>query len=156
MYKANDKNTRSKCEICSKLTIKTPEWRHWFILMSLLLTLNIFHSLFYCFYCKLWAGKHRLGSLIYLMPTIIRRKLASSAIYFGKTRRGYVYRVFEIFNILLCDVPKSEIIVSVLRFFCFETYSLFQTLWLLDSIRHILTLSQPMFDICRNQVVVFY
>ena len=46
MYKANDKNTRSKCEICSKLTIKTPEWRHWFILMSLLLTLNIFHSLF--------------------------------------------------------------------------------------------------------------
>ena len=24
-------------------------------------TLNIFHTLFYCFYCKLWAGKCRLG-----------------------------------------------------------------------------------------------
>ena len=27
--KFNNKNTRTKCEICSKLTIKTPERRHW-------------------------------------------------------------------------------------------------------------------------------
>ena len=28
LFKVNYKNTRKKCEICSKLTIKTPERRH--------------------------------------------------------------------------------------------------------------------------------
>ena len=29
MFKVNDRNTRTECEICSKLTKKTPEQRHW-------------------------------------------------------------------------------------------------------------------------------
>ena len=29
LLKVNNRNTRTKCEICSKLTIKTPERRHW-------------------------------------------------------------------------------------------------------------------------------
>ena len=29
MLKCNNRNTRTRCEICSKLTIKTPERRHW-------------------------------------------------------------------------------------------------------------------------------
>ena len=29
MFKVNNRNTRPSCEICSKLTIKTPEQRHW-------------------------------------------------------------------------------------------------------------------------------
>ena len=29
MFKVNNRNTRRRCEICSKLTIKTPERRHW-------------------------------------------------------------------------------------------------------------------------------
>ena len=33
------------------------------VLVSLLLTLNIFHTLFYCFYCWLWVGKCRLSLL---------------------------------------------------------------------------------------------
>ena len=58
LFKVNNKNTTKRCEICSKLTIKTPErrhWRHWrsssvfivnfehvsnLFLVSLLLTLN--------------------------------------------------------------------------------------------------------------------
>ena len=28
MFKVNNKNTRTTCEICSKLTIKIPERRH--------------------------------------------------------------------------------------------------------------------------------
>ena len=28
MFKVNNKNTRTKCEICSKLTIKIPERRY--------------------------------------------------------------------------------------------------------------------------------
>ena len=29
MFKDNNRNTRNKCEICSKLTIKTPDRRQW-------------------------------------------------------------------------------------------------------------------------------
>ena len=29
MFKINNRNIRTKCEICSKLTIKTPKRRHW-------------------------------------------------------------------------------------------------------------------------------
>ena len=46
MLKVDNRNTRTRCEICSELTIKTPERRqllHAFV--SLLLTLNIFHNL---------------------------------------------------------------------------------------------------------------
>ena len=42
LLKCNNGNTRTMCEICSKLTITTP--------LSLLLTLNKFYTLFYCFY----------------------------------------------------------------------------------------------------------
>ena len=29
LFKVNNKNTRKRCQICSKLTIKTPERRDW-------------------------------------------------------------------------------------------------------------------------------
>ena len=29
MFKVNNKNNRTRCEICLKLTIKTPERHHW-------------------------------------------------------------------------------------------------------------------------------
>ena len=29
MFKVNYRNTRTVCKVCSKLTIKTLEWRHW-------------------------------------------------------------------------------------------------------------------------------
>ena len=56
LLKVNNRNTRTRCEICSKLTIKTPERRQWrssgvfivnfehishLVLMFLLLTLNM-------------------------------------------------------------------------------------------------------------------
>ena len=44
MLKVNNRNTKTMCEICSKLTIQTPELRSiGVVLMSLLLTLNIFY-----------------------------------------------------------------------------------------------------------------
>ena len=45
LLKVNNRNTKTRCEICSKLTIKTVE-RHQWLLVSFLLTLNIFHTLF--------------------------------------------------------------------------------------------------------------
>ena len=56
LVKINNRNTRTRYEICSKLTMKTPEWCHWrrsgvfivnfehvlrLVLMFLLLTLNM-------------------------------------------------------------------------------------------------------------------
>ena len=56
MFKVNNRNSITRCEICSKLTIKTPERRHWrrsgvfivnfehishLVLVFLLLTLNM-------------------------------------------------------------------------------------------------------------------
>ena len=29
LFRGNNRNTRTRCEICLNLTIKTPEWRHW-------------------------------------------------------------------------------------------------------------------------------
>ena len=29
LLKVNNRNTRTRCKICSKLTLKTPEWRYW-------------------------------------------------------------------------------------------------------------------------------
>ena len=34
MFKVNNRNTRSSCEICSKLTIKTPERWHWLFIIK--------------------------------------------------------------------------------------------------------------------------
>ena len=74
LLKVNNRNITTRCEICSKLTIKTTEPSHWrrlwimftittldIVMMALLLTLNIFHTLFQCFYCWLWTCNCRLG-----------------------------------------------------------------------------------------------
>ena len=29
MFKVNNRNTRTRCKICPKLTVKTPKRRHW-------------------------------------------------------------------------------------------------------------------------------
>ena len=29
LFKVNNRDTRKRCYVCSKLTIKTPEWYHW-------------------------------------------------------------------------------------------------------------------------------
>ena len=57
LTKVSNGNTTKMCEFCSKLTIKTPEWRYWMVLVSLLLTLNRFHILFWCIHCWLWTSK---------------------------------------------------------------------------------------------------
>ena len=48
LSKINKKRTTTMCEICSKLTLKSPEWRD-IAMVSLLFTLNRFRSL-HCFF----------------------------------------------------------------------------------------------------------
>ena len=44
LFKVNHRNTRKRCEVCSKFTIKTPENVIGVVLVLLLLTLNIFNT----------------------------------------------------------------------------------------------------------------
>ena len=46
MFKVTIETLEQRCEICSKLTIKTPKRHHWRRLVSLLLTLNNFTLFF--------------------------------------------------------------------------------------------------------------
>ena len=46
LFRDHNKNSRTRYEICSKLTIKTLEFVNDVVLQSLLLTLNKFYSLF--------------------------------------------------------------------------------------------------------------
>ena len=40
LFKVNNRNTRKRPDVCSKLTMKIPEWRYLVVLVSSLLTLN--------------------------------------------------------------------------------------------------------------------
>ena len=55
MFKVNNINTRTRCEICSKSTIKTPEQRL---------------ALFWYFYCYLWTYSHLV--LVFVLVTLTR------------------------------------------------------------------------------------
>ena len=61
LFKFNNFNNRIKCEICSKLTIELSD----VVLVSLLLTLNVFDTLFYCFFADL---EHVNGGWNILLP----------------------------------------------------------------------------------------
>ena len=56
-FKFNNRSIRKRCEICSKLTIKHQNNVNDAVLVFLLLTLNIFHTFLYCFFCWIWTSK---------------------------------------------------------------------------------------------------
>ena len=114
MFKVNKKrhqndatNTRKKCEICSKLTIKTPEWRHrrhfgvyivnfelisHIVLVLLLLTLNM----------QILAGKSRLLAVNYHC----RKKLQHSS--------GFSPNFFSWLYLTFLDFPLSLLWLSLI------------------------------------------
>ena len=59
LFKVKTRNTRRRLEICSKLTERHQKDIKDVVLVSLLLTLNIFYTFFYCFcwvdFC--WLGR---------------------------------------------------------------------------------------------------
>ena len=88
-FKVNNRSSWKRYAICSNLAVKTPKRRHgqtyfknlavWFlknhrkvfkvclvigVVMSLMLTLNIFYTFFDCFYCWLWTGTCLLGKTL--------------------------------------------------------------------------------------------
>ena len=57
LFEVNNRNSRTMWEICLNLTININD----VVLVSSMLTLNRFHTLFWCFHCWLWISKCQLG-----------------------------------------------------------------------------------------------
>ena len=70
MFKVNNRNTRRRSEIFSKLTIKTPERRH-----------RHQNDVITCFYCWLWAGECRLGSIFFEQFLTIQSTTATEGVW---------------------------------------------------------------------------
>ena len=69
LFKVNNGSTRIMCEICSELTIRHQRGVMGVVLSSLLITLNRFYSLFWCFHC--WTSNADWGnsfSCIHVSP----------------------------------------------------------------------------------------
>ena len=67
MFNVSNRNSRTRCEICSKLMFKFMFDARHHSRVFFLLTLSIFHALSYYIYCQLWAdNKCRLGSFSYI------------------------------------------------------------------------------------------
>ena len=62
LFKVNNINTRKRCDIHSELT------------------LNVFHSFFYCFICWLWTGKCLL-TLWNIYPFKVNKKIRSQSLH---------------------------------------------------------------------------
>ena len=109
MHKVNNiKNNRKKCEICPKLTIRMPEWLQWYRFGSLLLTLNIFHTFLYLFYCWLLPGKCLLYIYIYIYIYIYLKCKASNCSKDkpDQLNRSFVYETDEVSFFLLLMILK--------------------------------------------------
>ena len=65
LFKANNGYIRIMYQICSKLTIKKLVWRYRSRSgVLLLLTLNIFHTLFWRYHCWFWRGKFQTRGVV--------------------------------------------------------------------------------------------
>ena len=65
LFKVNNRNSIKRCEICSKLTIKTPKRRHWRRFGVFILNVEHHSHPFQCFYCSLWTSKCYVGNKKY-------------------------------------------------------------------------------------------
>ena len=73
IYQFKSTQTIKRWELCWKSTLKIPERSYWHLLTSLLITLNLFHPFFSCFWCWLWTSKFLLREkqLLYYLYRMI-------------------------------------------------------------------------------------
>ena len=81
MFKVNNRNTRTRCEICSKLTVKTPERRQQ-------RRFSVFIVNFEHISHKLWAGKYQLANWVDWNPQIAKQATSEIWYYLNFTSRG--------------------------------------------------------------------
>ena len=113
-------NIRTMYEICSKLTIETlnrPDITH-FIMVSLLLTLNRFHSLLR-FHCRLWTSKSRQGTSSFTSPVnffqykFIYTNAGEKFTFRFTLILGWVLVLYFMNTLELCQVPPRIIYQNI-------------------------------------------
>ena len=83
MFEVNNRNTRIRWEICSKLTIKIPEQRHWRCSIVFIVNFKYFTS------CSGSLVQYKHGGLLDL------RNSNSEKIYFQRNFRDFLRQIFE-------------------------------------------------------------
>ena len=102
MFKVNNKNSRTRCEICSKLTVKT----------SSLLTLNIFHILFY--FEQVNAGWAVYCTLVTLKTDKVLEIFNGLVVTFTTTKhiRGNRYGIRYVLDMVFLDISCNSYLLS--------------------------------------------
>ena len=72
LIESPQRNTKWICDVCSKLTIKTPEQCQWYCSGVSILNFEHISHLSWCFHCWIWTSKCRLGSLLYFFCRIAK------------------------------------------------------------------------------------
>ena len=117
LFKVNNENTRTNCEIWSKLTVQTLERCNWYRSGVLLLTLNVFHTLSSCFHPKKhfwspWCLKDVFSGTISRLPSCLEGVLRiqwglifANVIRCSRLRLWVGYFIyFKLTPVLLMDV----------------------------------------------------
>ena len=97
MFKVNNRNTRTRCEICSKLAIKTPERHHW----------------------RLRAGKCQPGYVIhFLTSTTMLLLIVQTNLFFPMGRESIEFIFISNSIEILQHLKKSYWTTNWLLIFC--------------------------------------
>ena len=103
LFKVDKRNTNTRCEICSKLRTKTPEWRQWrssgvFILNSEHISHLALMLLFLLCKCKHPLGCFRIyqKDVFYITYSDIKKKVCRDFIFY-KVWCIKVYRFCSVF-----------------------------------------------------------
>ena len=126
LFKVNNRNTRTMREICSKLTKKAPERRHWrifianfklishIVLVFPLLNLNKQMSEGFC--CL------RLLAVCWYNSQLILNSVLSANFLFGNCKKSYYYKLFLKPGIT-CRIVKFKyffFFILLFRLYCLE------------------------------------
>ena len=97
-FKVNNRNTGKRCEMCSKLTVKTPERHRWRCFGVSIINFEHILILFYCFYCWFWVGKYFLD---WFGRAVLNGCSCWESILI--TPKIFVLKVFEIYFVVLLN-----------------------------------------------------
>ena len=111
LFKVNNRNTTATCEICRKLTIKTPERRQWRCSGVFIVNFDQTSYIVLVFSLLLWTSKYRLERMHFLITYIspfARTYWPGSFPYSWVLYTVYLITHFLIiFNDTLCNVGRN-------------------------------------------------
>ena len=112
LFKVNNRNTRTRCEICSKLTIKTPERRHW-VGWSQRLRLESLVLSLYWYTVEFSCSSRSMPNTLPQFPTFIKAE-------YQRIAKAFTGWKFSKFSFAICHQVFSTIDVCLRSFKVFH------------------------------------